>query len=107
MTMTRPGPERVDVPTLLAALAEPHRQRIVRLLERKQLAQRDLMTVLDISQPLVSHHIKVLREAGLIESTICERITVYRLRSDMLDALGDRLTTMAERARRTGAKPPC
>lgn len=101
------GSGRVEVGPLLHALAEPHRQRIVRLLERRQLAQRDLMTVLNISQPLVSHHIKVLREAGLVESTVCDRVTVYRLQADTLDALGGRLATMAQRARRTGATPPC
>lgn len=93
--------------TLLNALAEPHRQTVLRLLERHQLSQRELVLELGISQPLVSHHLKVLREAGLVESTICGRTRVYRLRAQTLSAIARRLTVMAERARVMAELPAC
>lgn len=97
----------VDILAVLQAIGEPHRQQVVRLLQRKQLSQRDLVERIGISQPLLSHHLKVLREAGLLESTVCERITVYRLRADTLQALSDRLVEMAQQARQTSSAKPC
>lgn len=97
----------VDVPALLQALAEPHRQEVVRLLQTKQLSQKDFVERLGISQPLLSHHLKVLREAGLLESTVCERITVYRLRADTLQELSERLGDMARQAGLTSSTKPC
>jgi ArsR family transcriptional regulator len=58
-------------------LAEPRRQELVRLLEHEQLTQGQLVSRLGLSQPLLSHHLKVLREAGLVERTTCERVHVY------------------------------
>ncbi len=93
--------------TLLAVLAEPRRQELVRLLEDAQLTQRQLIARLGLSQPLLSHHLKVLREAGLVEKTVCERVHVYRLRADTLEALTARLVAMTENARATASVPPC
>ncbi|MCW2778725.1 MAG: arsR [Frankiales bacterium] len=92
---------------LLSVLAEPRRQELVRLLEHAQLTQRQLTSRLGLSQPLLSHHLKVLREAGLVEKTVCERVHVYRLRADSLQALAERLTVMADNARATGSVAPC
>ena len=92
---------------LLAVLAEPRRRELVRLLEHEQLTQRQLTGRLGLSQPLLSHHLKVLREAGLVEKTVCERVHVYRLRADTLTALAERLTVMARNARTTGSVAPC
>jgi ArsR family transcriptional regulator len=92
---------------VLAVLAEPRRQELVRLLEHAQLTQGELGRRLALSQPLVSHHLKVLREAGLVEKTVCARVHVYRLRADSLHALAERLTVMADNARATGGVAPC
>ena len=97
----------LDVHAVLAALAEPRRAEIVRQLERRHRSQRGLGAELGISQPLVSHHLKVLREAGLIESTVCDRVTVYQLRATTLHALAERMGNMAERATETCKVKPC
>jgi DNA-binding transcriptional ArsR family regulator len=55
----------------------------------------------------VSHHLKVLREAQLVESTICSGLTVYRVRPDTLAVLAERLTGLADKASRTSAVKPC
>lgn len=97
----------VDVHAVLAALAEPRRAEIVRLLEHRHRSQRGLSAELGMSQPLVSHHLKVLRDAGLIESTVCERVTVYLLKAPTLLMLSERLGEMAERAAETCKIKPC
>ena len=48
------------------ALADPLRLRIVAILGEEELAVGELAVVLEISQPRVSHHLKMLRESGLI-----------------------------------------
>ena len=76
----------VDAPTaLLMALAEPNRWRIVELLSCEELCVCHLAEDLDLAQPLVSHHLKVLRDAGLVESEKHRQWTYYRLRRDVLD----------------------
>jgi ArsR family transcriptional regulator len=53
--------------TLFHALAEPSRVRILALLRSMELAVGEIAQVLGQSQPRVSHHVRVLDEAGLIE----------------------------------------
>jgi len=97
----------VDSSRVLHALAEPHRASIVRLLVDEQLAVKQLVAATGMTQPLVSHHLKVLREAALVESTVCGGLTVYRMRADTLSVLAARLTGMAAKASRTSAVKPC
>lgn len=98
---------RIDTSAVLAALAEPRRAEMVRLLEKSYRSQRELGEALDMSQPLVSHHLKVLRDAGLVTSTVCERVTVYILRPSALNALVARLEQMATRAAEIAKIKPC
>ncbi|HEX4902595.1 MAG TPA: metalloregulator ArsR/SmtB family transcription factor [Acidimicrobiales bacterium] len=77
---------------LLKALAEPNRWRIVELLSCEELCVCHLAEDLDLAQPLVSHHLKVLREAGLVESEKHRQWTYYRLRREVLDQLASRLS---------------
>jgi len=50
----------------LKALGDPLRLRILALLGRAELAVGELAQVLDVAQPRVSHHLKVLRDSGLV-----------------------------------------
>ncbi len=52
----------------LKALSEESRVRIVMLLGKQELSVCELMGVLRISQPLVSRHLSILKEAGLVKS---------------------------------------
>lgn len=74
------------------ALAEPRRWRIVELLACEELCVCHLAEEVGIPQPLVSHHLKVLRAAGLVESEKHRQWTYYRLRSAALDDLGERIS---------------
>ena len=97
----------VNATAVLHALAEPNRAQIVRLLVDRQLAVKQLVAETGLAQPLVSHHLKVLRAALLVDSTVCGGLTVYRMRADTLSVLSERLAGMAERAARTSAIKPC
>ncbi len=76
---------------VLKALAETNRWRIVELLSCEELCVCHLAEDLELSQPLVSHHLRVLRDAGLVESEKYRQWTYYRLRRDVLEALGAQL----------------
>jgi ArsR family transcriptional regulator len=88
----------VDAPTVLRALADPVRVRIVELLAREQLCVCHLTEELDAAQPLVSHHLKVLRAAGLVEGERWRYWTYYRLRPDALRAVAATLEGLATSA---------
>ncbi len=97
----------VDNRAVLAALAEPRRATLVRVLVDNQLCVRDLVAQTGLAQPLVSHHLRVLREALLVESTACANLTVYRVRADTLSVLAQRLAALAEQAAATARVQPC
>lgn len=99
--------DEVDNHSVLHALAEPRRIQLLRLLTDRQLCTRDLVSETGMAQPLVSHHLRVLRQSKLVESTVCTNLRVYRVRADTLRVLGERLGGMAERAALTAHEEPC
>ncbi len=75
---------------VLKALAEPTRLRLVSLIAGREGAEAcvcDLTAPVGLSQPTVSHHLKVLVDAGLLERTQRGRWAYYRLVPAALDAL--------------------
>ena len=85
----------VDGDQLARALGEPLRWRIIGLLAGEQLCVSHLAEQLGAAQPLVSHHLKVLRAAGLIQASRWRYWTYYRLRAQALHALADQLWLLA------------
>ena len=63
----------------LTALAEPTRRRIVDALRRSEASVTDLVAALAMSQPAVSKHLRVLREAGVVSSRPVAQQRIYRL----------------------------
>ena len=55
-----------DLVKVLKALSDPMRIRIVKLLERKKMCVCELTEVLNIGQPSVSHHLRILKDSGLV-----------------------------------------
>ena len=88
----------VDPIDVVKALGEPLRWRIVELLAAEELCVCHLVEELDIVQPLVSHHLKVLREAGLVESERFRYWTYYRLRTETVADMARALGRLAEHA---------
>jgi arsenate reductase (thioredoxin) len=74
------------------------RVRIVELLASEQLCVSHLAAELRAPQPLVSHHLKVLRDAGLLVTDRYRYWTYYRLRPDALLELASRLRDLATTA---------
>jgi DNA-binding transcriptional ArsR family regulator len=65
-------------------LAEPNRRRILELLRDQERPVGDLVGELKISQPAVSKHLRILREAGLVEMRSDAQRRLYRVRSEPL-----------------------
>jgi DNA-binding transcriptional ArsR family regulator len=65
-------------------VAEASRRRILDLLREQERPVGELVTALGISQPAVSKHLKVLRDAGLVDVRVDAQRRVYRLRAEPL-----------------------
>ena len=65
-------------------LAEQNRRRILELLIEDERPVGDLVRALALSQPAVSKHLKVLREAGLVEARTDAQRRLYRARAEPL-----------------------
>jgi DNA-binding transcriptional ArsR family regulator len=74
---------------VLEVVAEPTRRRILDLLRHDERAVGDLVARLGISQPAVSKHLRVLRDAGLVEVRVDAQRRVYRLQPEPLRALAE------------------
>jgi DNA-binding transcriptional ArsR family regulator len=70
-------------------LAEPHRRRILDLLRHGERPVGDLVVMMRASQPAVSKHLRVLRDAGLVEARVDAQRRLYRVRPEPLRQLDD------------------
>jgi len=72
-----------------AALADPNRYRIVELLRSGPRAVNDIGERLDLNQPQVSKHLRVLKEAGLVAVEARAQQRLYELRPQPLRRMHD------------------
>ena len=80
-----------QVAPLLKALADPVRLRLMSLVASRDGGEAcvcDLTGAFDLSQPTISHHLKVLHEAGLVDREKRGVWVYYRARADALASLG-------------------
>jgi DNA-binding transcriptional ArsR family regulator len=70
-------------------LAEPNRRRILDLLRVAERPVGDLVAELAVSQPAVSKHLRVLRDAGLVEVRSDAQRRLYRVRAEPLRAMDE------------------
>lgn len=76
---------------LLKAIAEPVRLRLLSLVaahEGQEACVCELHEAFDLSQPTISHHLKILHEAGLLDRTKRGTWVYYSVRTDALVDLG-------------------
>ncbi|OOC53569.1 MULTISPECIES: ArsR/SmtB family transcription factor [Nocardiopsis] len=95
---------------VIKAVADPLRLRIVALLARETLCTTHLMDETGARQTNLSNHLRVLREAGVVETEPCGRYTYYRLRPESLESLSGALAELARTARSADAhenRRPC
>lgn len=63
-----------------AVLADPNRRRILDLLRARERPVGELVDALAVSQPTVSKHLRVLRDAGVVEARVDAQRRLYRVR---------------------------
>ena len=83
-----PVEARAELAARFKALADPTRVAIVnRLAAADEVCVCDLTAAFALSQPTISHHLRILREAGLVESSRRGTWAYYRLVPEAIDAL--------------------
>jgi len=77
------------VESVFEVIAEPNRRAILSLLVLSQQSVSEIERHLRIPQPAVSKHLRVLREAGFVESTVDAQRRLYRLRPEPFQEVDD------------------
>ncbi|MFC4611372.1 ArsR/SmtB family transcription factor [Streptomyces maoxianensis] len=86
---------------LIRVLADPLRLQIVTLLAHETLCTTHLVEETGARQTNLSNHLKVLREAGVVETEPCGRFTYYKLRPEVIVQLAGQFSDLADTARAT------
>ena len=73
------------VTRIMKALSDPGRVRIIKMLEMRELCVCEIQAALGLAQPTVSKHLKILEDAGLVESRRERAWMIYRLVEDGAD----------------------
>ncbi|MEO8190112.1 MAG: metalloregulator ArsR/SmtB family transcription factor [Acidobacteriota bacterium] len=81
---------------VLRAIAEPRRQRILRLLRDGERTAGEIAADADVTFGAISQHLRVLKDAGLVESRREGRSQIYRARTEALGPLAAVLQSMWE-----------
>lgn len=79
-----------DLGRVLAVIADPTRRAAIELLRKKPLRSGDIAAALSTSHPAMSRHLRVLRQAGIVEEESREddaRVRVYQLRRERFSEL--------------------
>jgi len=88
--------DAVVVAERFKALADPTRVRILNLLAHNpELCVCDMNASFDLSQPTISHHLRILRKAGLVDCDVRGRWCFYRARPDAIRELAGVLEVKA------------
>lgn len=90
-----------DTTKILKAISDPKRLRIVDMLSCGELCACVIQEEFDITQPTLSHDMKVLLDAGIVVARKEWKNTYYSLNTELLDKLSDTLTTIFH------SKPNC
>jgi DNA-binding transcriptional ArsR family regulator len=75
------------VESVFEIIAEPNRRAILSLLVSSEQSVGEIERQLRMSQPTVSKHLRVLRDAGFVESTVDAQRRLYRLRPEPLQEI--------------------
>ena len=85
---------RVEIGAQLTALADPTRRAIFDIVRARSSSVGEITDELPVSQPAVSQHLKVLRDAHLVTSTAVGRRHVYRADRQGLAVLRDWINSL-------------
>ena len=76
---------------IFKALSDPARLKIVKLLSFKKMCVCELMVALSMTQPTVSHHLKILEDTGLVKSEKKGKWVFYKIAKPEVIALIDKI----------------
>jgi ArsR family transcriptional regulator len=105
MSASRDGTSRLLDDVLLRLLADPLRARIVELLAVERLCTCHLVEELGAGQSNISNHLRLLRQAGVVNAEPAGRYTYYALEPAVLHRLADRIRDLAATA--DAPRRPC
>ncbi|WP_253202020.1 helix-turn-helix transcriptional regulator [Subtercola sp. PAMC28395] len=89
----RPGPRASTTSSAFSsadpfdALGDPHRRRILDVLSAEELSVGEIANLFPISRPAISRHLRILDDAGLVESRREGTRQIYRLHADGIEAV--------------------
>src|ERR687896_632733 len=89
---------------LCRALSDENRLRIVEMLTSGERCVCELTSALDLGQSLLSHHLKTLKDAGLVTDRRDGRWVYYTLNCDALDELGASLESLTPEGPTAGGR---
>jgi DNA-binding transcriptional ArsR family regulator len=78
-----------SVESVFEIIAEPNRRAILSLLVSSEQSVGEIERQLRMTQPMVSKHLRVLRDAGFVEATVDAQRRLYRLRPEPLQEVDD------------------
>lgn len=81
-----------ELELVLRAISDPNRRRMIEVLSDGPAAVSEIHRDFEMTQPAVSQHLKVLGEAGLVESRPQGRRRIYHLRAEALVGVYDWVT---------------
>jgi ArsR family transcriptional regulator, arsenate/arsenite/antimonite-responsive transcriptional repressor len=81
---------------ILKALGDPHRQNILRLLARQEMGACEIIQAIGLAQPTIAHHLRILKQAGLISSQKEGKFVFYTLNKDGLKGFLDQVNCFLE-----------
>lgn len=91
---------------IFRALADETRLAIVRMLLGKELCVCHVIDALDMSQPAISHHLKILRQAGVVRDRREGKWIFYRLNPDAFRRIGEVLSVIVKDAEKCERQEP-
>jgi DNA-binding transcriptional ArsR family regulator len=93
-----------DLSKTLAALSDETRRRILTLLRAGSKSAGEIAAEFSLSKPTISHHLKVLDEAGLVRSERRGTSIVYTLQSNVIEDLAQAVLELSAESSRRKAK---
>ncbi len=72
---------------IFKAMADGNRRKIVQLLRKKEMSAGEIASHFNISKPSISEHLKILKNAGLVESEKKGQFVIYFLNTSVLEDL--------------------
>ena len=72
---------------IFKVLADRTRLKIIQALELEELCVCDIASLIDLSQPSVSHHLKALRQSGMVKYRKSGKMALYSIKDSRISAL--------------------